>query len=547
MSKNISKLTGRKGLGDNLFEKIKKADADLAELGTHYHIGQSTVAGSQTFYDFLEREHTNKKAWVCNGTSCLCSGSPTEVKAKLESTLGENSVGSMTCLGHCYHADSFHYQGKNYSGGESIDSEPNTPAFNARLLGKTSILTDSQFISLESFAAALHTLIQTTASDLLSTINTSGLRGRGGAGFPTGLKWESCLQAKGETKYVICNADEGDPGAFSDRYLLEQQPLKVIFGMLAASWIAKAEEGVVYIRAEYPESVSVMQKAIIELKDNNLLGDNILGTDFSFNLVVIEGAGAYICGEEPALIASIEGRRPEVDVRPPFPTVEGLYKKPTILNNVETFAAIQRLLEMGGESFSGLGTTKSTGTKLVSLDAGFCHPGVVEVEMGTPLRKLIDEIAGCFKQPVKAIHIGGPLGGLVPLEHIDNLMLDYESFDDAGFLLGHAGMVCIPESFPMISYLQHLFKFTADESCGKCFPCRLGSVRGQEMITSAIEGEKLLNRTLLDDLLVTMRDGSLCALGGGLPLPIMNALKYFPEELNQYFEEDKSIPIKILS
>jgi NADH:ubiquinone oxidoreductase subunit F (NADH-binding) len=551
MSKNISKLSGRKGLSQNLFEQIKKADVNPHELSSQYHIGKSTLAASQTFYEFLDEAHTSRLAWVCTGTSCLCSGDPQEVKVHLESILGDNTVGSMTCLGHCYDADSFHYRGKSYSGGEKIDpeisSDTNGRILKSRQIGKTSILTDQRFSSTKEFAASTEALIKQPTLDTLETIKASGLRGRGGAGFPTGIKWESCMRAISETKYVVCNADEGDPGAFSDRYLLEQQPLRVIFGMMAAARITGAGEGVVYIRAEYPESVAIMQKTINDLMDENLLGPNILGSDFSFSVLVIEGAGAYICGEETALIASIEGRRPEVDVRPPFPTVEGLYKKPTVLNNVETFAAIAGILDIGAEVYSKLGTARSTGTKLVSLDAGFGSPGVVEIEMGMPLRQFIDEVADGFKQPIKAIHIGGPLGGLVPLNCIDDLCLDYESFDQAGFLLGHAGMVCIPETFPMIRYLEHLFQFTADESCGKCFPCRLGSIRGKEMFTAAINGEKLLNRSLLDDLLVTMRDGSLCALGGGLPLPVENTLKYFADELAAYFEEDRAIPVKALT
>lgn len=354
------------------------------------------------------------------------------------------------------------------------------------------------------------------------------------------------MNAEGETKYIVCNADEGDPGAFSDRYLMETQPLRVIYGMLVAGWLARAEEAVVYIRAEYPQSVARIRQTINRLKERELLGNNILGTGLAFDMIVIEGAGSYICGEETALIASIEGRRPEVDVRPPFPTVEGLYKKPTILNNVETFAAIQRILELGGETYAKLGSGRSTGTKLLSLDAGFNRPGIVEVEMGMPLRKLIDEVAAGFKQPVKAIHIGGPLGGLVPKSKFDKLKIDFESFAEAGFLLGHAGIVCIPATFPIIKYLQHLFEFTRDESCGKCFPCRLGSIRGYEMIAAAAGGEKLIDRTLFDDLLETMELASLCALGGGLPLPVKNALHYFADELKEYFWSSNTIPVRSL-
>lgn len=565
MSKNLSKLSGRKGLKENLFERVKSATSadNISNLADQYFVGQSSISGSRTFYDFLGREQQDKTARVCLGTSCMCSGDPSGIRKKLEAVLGEGAVGSAVCLGHCYHADSFQYLGNNYSGGQMIDkltsqsSGTQNPAlqknggqashatdFNARCLSDTCILTDQNFSTLEHFTSALQDLLNHSRIETLNAVKTSGLRGRGGAGFPVGIKWASCMETEGETRYIVCNADEGDPGAFSDRYLMEEQPLRVIFGMLVAAWIAGAKEGVVYIRAEYPQSVLTIRQTIGKLKSRKLLGDNILGTGLDFDLIVIEGAGSYICGEETALIASIEGRRPEVDVRPPFPTVEGLFKKPTILNNVETFAAIQRILELGGEKHSKLGSGRSTGTKLISLDAGFNQPGIVEVEMGMPLGKLIEEVAAGFKQPTKAIHIGGPLGGLVPESKFGELNIDFESFAEAGFLLGHASFVCIPASFPMIRYLEHLFEFTRDESCGKCFPCRLGSVRGFEMIAAAANGEKLMNRALLNDLLETMELGSLCALGGGLPLPIKNALQYFADELKDYFEFDTTIPVR---
>ncbi len=555
MSKNISKLSGRKGLQQNLFERIKQVDADRQELAGTYNLGKSTLYGSQTFYEFLDEEHRSKKAFVCQGSSCLCSGDQQSVVADLESALGEGQIGTMTCLGHCYAADSFHLDGRNYSGGQSrhlddingsADGEINQNIA-VNCLSETAFLTDPDFADYDDFAKALKNLVAHSREEVLETVKISGLRGRGGAGFPAGLKWESCMQINADDKYVICNADEGDPGAFSDRYLMEVQPLRVLFGMLVCGWITGAREGVVYIRAEYPESVRIVKDAISKLRQQNLLGNNILEGLVSFDIEVVEGAGAYICGEETALIASIEGRRAEVDVRPPFPTVSGLFKQPTIVNNVETFAAIQRILELGGEVFAGIGNGPSTGTKLISMDAGFNNPGIVEADMGTPLKQLVEEVASGFKRPTKAVHIGGPLGGLVPVSRINDLSLDFESFNREGFLLGHASFVCIPDSFPMIRYLEHLFEFTSDESCGKCFPCRLGSTRGKEMLSTAIKGERLIDRALLNDLLETMQEGSLCALGGGLPLPVKNALTYFEDELKEYFETDKNISVRDLS
>jgi NADH:ubiquinone oxidoreductase subunit F (NADH-binding) len=337
-------------------------------------------------------------------------------------------------------------------------------------------------------------------------------------------------------KYIVCNADEGDPGAYIDKYLMEKQPHSVLLGMMVAGWFAGAETGILYIRAEYPDSVRIVDEAIADLQRAGLLGRNILGSGFNFALKSIKGAGAYICGEETALLASIEGQRPEVRTRPPFPTIEGLFRKPTIVNNVETFSNIHAILTLGGKGYAKIGTPQSTGPKLISLDSHFVKPGIYEVAMGTPLQTVID-LAGGWKTKIKAIQVGGPLGGIVPVSHIAQLTVDFESFKKAGFLLGHAGVVSIPESFPMIEYIQHLFQFTSDESCGKCFPCRLGSTRGKELIAKAREDNSYkIDRTLINDLLDTMELTSLCALGGGVPLPIKNALEHFDGELRSYFK-----------
>ena len=293
--------------------------------------------------------------------------------------------------------------------------------------------------------------------------------------------------------------------------------------------------GVVYIRAEYPESVEIIEDAVRELLANGLLGDNILGSDFNFNFKVIMAQGSYICGEETALINSIEGQRPEVRVRPPYPAQQGLFNKPTVVNNVETLAAIHWILKNGGKAYADLGTEKSTGTKLISLDSYFNTPGICEVEMGTSLSHVVNDLGGGFKEPVKALHIGGPLGGLVPSFKIDDLNVDFESFSQNGFLLGHASVVSIPATFPIIKYLEHIFDFAAYESCGKCFPCRLGTFRGFEMIQKAINEDYKIDHNLFDDLLYTLETGSLCAHGGGIPLPVRNSLEYFKDELNPYF------------
>ena len=564
MSKNISHLSGRKGIEKNLFEKItqfseqnrtpSKAEIDI--IAKDYFVGPSTIHGTTTFYDFIKQENVDKKAFVCNGSACLCAGTQALVQDELEKHLAPEDIGHMTCLGRCHENSAFHYNGQNYSGkaidniseiltdstASSSTAKTNTQTFQTDsyrcgVIGDNALLT-TPLNNIDDIATLVKDYLHTPAEKLLEEIKTSSLRGRGGAGFPTGFKWESCRNVEGDEKYIVCNADEGDPGAYSDRYIMEQQPYRMLLGMIVAGYIAGAQTGIVYIRAEYPESIAKVDLAINALISADLLGDNIQNSDFSFRVKIIKGAGAYICGEETALLASIEGRRPEVNIRPPFPTIEGLFSKPTILNNVETFAAIPAILKMGGKAFSAIGNGRSTGTKLVSLDGFFNNPGVYEVPMGTPLRDVFNKLGGGLKEKIKAFHIGGPLGGLVPASKIDDLTVDFESFSEQGFLLGHASVICLPENFPIIDYIEHLFQFTADESCGKCFPCRLGATRGKEMLQRATNGEEKLNHELLTDLLETMSIGSLCALGGGLPLPINNALQYFSDELKPYFKNE---------
>jgi NADH-quinone oxidoreductase subunit F len=390
-------------------------------------------------------------------------------------------------------------------------------------------------IQADNIAPLVKQLVDSDKEQLLKEIKESGLRGRGGAGFPIGMKLQYCKLEKSDTKFIICNGDEGDPGAFSDRYLLEEKPFAVLLGMMIAGQVIGAQWGVIYIRAEYPESVKIIEESIRKMGDAGLLGKNILGSTFHFHFKVIKAQGSYICGEETALINSIEGQRPEVRIRPPYPAQQGLFNKPTVVNNVETLAVLPYILEHGGKAYASLGTEKSNGTKLVSLDSHFNHPGICEVEMGTPLRKVINEFGQGFRKEVKALHIGGPLGGMVPIQKIDDLTVDFESFDRQGFLLGHASIVSIPKDYPMIQYLEHLFEFAADESCGKCFPCRLGTRRAQEMIEKSRTSKFKIDGKLFDDLLHTLETGSLCAHGGGIPLPVRNALQYFKNELTTYF------------
>ncbi len=552
MSKNLSHLSFRQGVEKNLFERmVDAAEADgtaetagvVRPLGEESLFGDAVTLGAVSFYDFLKKENAGKKVFVCNGSACLCAGTQEGLHERLGAHFQEEEIGHICCLGRCHQGGAFQFEGKNYSGltageierlaatgqGDAEDRYAVVSALEQPLL-------TAEFPGIEAYYAPFVELIARGDREAFGAeLKDSGLRGRGGAGFPLHFKWSSCRASEGEHKYIVCNADEGDPGAYIDKYLMEKQPHSVLLGMMAAGWFAGAEVGVLYIRAEYPDSVRIIDEAIEDLRAAGLLGKNIRGSGFDFRFKTIKGAGAYICGEETALLASIEGQRPEVRVRPPFPTVEGLFRRPTIVNNVETFANLRAILTLGGKGYARIGTPQSTGPKLLSLDSHFARPGIYEVAMGTPLQAVFD-LAGGFKTAIKAVQIGGPLGGIVPVSHIGQLTVDFESFKNAGFLLGHAGVVSLPETLPMIAYIQHLFQFTADESCGKCFPCRLGSTRGKELIAKARgDSSYKIDRELINDLLDTMEQTSLCALGGGVPLPIKNALRHFDGELRGYF------------
>jgi len=544
MSKNLSDLSFRKGLENNLFDKLGKASKqdgtptveDLDQLAKEFLVGKANTYGTASFYDFMKPENKGKKVYVCNGTACVCSGKQEKIKTELSQHFNENEIGHMTCLGRCHENGAFHFDGKNYSM-QDVSSVikgngSNQDTYN---VSATKELLTKEYEGLETHYSIFKDVLKTDSGDVLNEIKKANIRGRGGAGFPMGLKLESCRNTESDTKFIICNADEGDPGAYSDRYLLEQRSHSVLFGMLVAGYVTGASWGVIYLRAEYPEASGILQEAIDELRNHKYIGEHIFDSDFNFDFKIIHAQGAYICGEETALINSIEGQRPEVRTRPPYPTQQGLFNKPTIVNNVETLAGLHQIIAKGGENYAQLGTEKSKGTKLVCLDSFFKNPGIYEVEMGTALSVVINELGGGFKEPIKAMQIGGPLGGIVPVEKIDKLSIDFESFANEGFLLGHASIVCIPETFPMMDFLEHLMDFAQYESCGKCFPCRLGTKRAHELLKKANHTNYKIDAELFSDLMTTLQQGSLCAHGGGIPLPIQNALEYFNEELKGYF------------
>lgn len=537
-NKNIRALSYRKELDDNLFEKIAKlakkkaSQEEFHELAERFMIDDSVVLGTASFYDFLKPENQNKTVHVCNGTACLVAGTQKKLSENLENFMDPDKIGQAPCLGHCHHNNAFMYDDKTYSVNNTVQLKKvlSTKEYQDHVYhvdcNTTPILT-LKIDNLSNFYN-LKERFKNEAAKVIDALKVSNLRGRGGAGFPFYFKLDAVLKEKSDQKYIVCNADEGDPGAYSDMYLMEHHPHKVLFGMLMTGLTVGADTGVLYIRGEYPDSIRKVNTAIEDLKKLDLLN--------GFRFKIIRGQGAYICGEETALLNSIEGLRPEVRVRPPYPAQYGLFGKPTVLSNVETFANVHWILKNGGSAYADLGCGKSTGTKLVSLDSFFNRPGMYEIEMGTPLKTVFEKYGKGFKKDVKAVQIGGPLGGIVPMHKINDLTLDFESFAAQGFLLGHASVVSIPQSFPMVQFLEHLLEFTADESCGKCYPCRIGSHRGFEMLKKAQQENYKIDRQLFDDLIETLEIGSLCALGGGIPLPIKNALQYFNDELKTYFE-----------
>ena len=400
--------------------------------------------------------------------------------------------------------------------------------------GITDPVSIADYVRLGGFQG-LKKALSMTGSAIVAEVTESGLRGRGGAGFPTGLKWKTVHDALADQKYVCCNADEGDSGTFADRMVMEGDPLMLIEGMTIAGLAVGATRGYVYIRSEYPDAIATMKEAIAAAVSAGWLGANIQGTDKSFHLEVRRGAGAYICGEETAMLESIEGKRGMVRFKPPIPALEGLFGKPTVINNVLSFAAVPFILAEGGAAYKNYGMGRSRGTLPFQLAGNIRQGGLVEKAFGVTLRELIETYGGgtFTGRPVKAVQVGGPLGAYVPASQLD-MPMDYETFANAQAMVGHGGIVVFDDSVDMAQQARFAMEFCAVESCGKCTPCRIGSTRGVEVIDKIIAGQdREENFILLDDLCQTMTDGSLCAMGGLTPMPVMSALKHFPEDFDK--------------
>lgn len=400
--------------------------------------------------------------------------------------------------------------------------------------GLTEPLSVEQYQAHGGFAG-LKKALSLSGQEIVKEVTDSGLRGRGGAGFPAGIKWKTVHDAVADQKYVCCNADEGDSGTFADRMVMEGDPLMLIEGMTIAGIASGATRGFIYIRSEYPHAIETMKAAIAAAVAANFLGPNIQGTDKSFTLEVRRGAGAYICGEETAMLESLEGKRGMVRAKPPIPALEGLFGKPTIINNVLTFAAVPFILANGSKAYADHGMGRSRGTLPFQLAGNIMRGGLVEKAFGVTLGQLVNDFGGGTHSglAVRAIQVGGPLGAYVPASQLD-MPMDYETFAAAGAMVGHGGIVVFDESVDMAAQARFAMEFCAVESCGKCTPCRIGSTRGMEVIDRIVaDQDRARNITLLEDLCQTMTDGSLCAMGGLTPMPVMSALKHFPEHFKR--------------
>ena len=398
-----------------------------------------------------------------------------------------------------------------------------------------------EYIGCDGYEALGKVLTTMTPDEVIETILDSGLRGRGGGGFPTGLKWKLAKGNDADQKYVCCNADEGDPGAFMDRSILEGDPHVVLEAMAIAGYAIGATQGYIYIRAEYPIAVDRLNVAIKQAREYGLLGKNIFGTDFSFDIELRLGAGAFVCGEETALMTSIEGHRGEPRPRPPFPAVKGLFGKPTILNNVETYANIPRIILLGADWFKSIGTEKSKGTKVFALGGKIKNTGLVEIPMGTTLREVVEEIGGGIPngKTFKAAQTGGPSGGCIPASLIDT-PIDYDNLIAIGSMMGSGGLIVMDEDTCMVDIAKFFLEFTVDESCGKCTPCRIGTKRLLEMLDKITKGQATLEDIdKMEELCYYIKDNSLCGLGQTAPNPVLSTLKYFRDEYVSHVVDKK--------
>jgi len=488
-----------------------------------------------------EKTISRARIFIGMGTCGIAAGASdvTEtVRAELESRNLDTEIVSVGCIGSCANEPLLDIQ---LPGKSRVTYTKVTPKMVPRIIDehlvKEQIIKRWVFAQLTNGTGAAEEGLTTYDED---EMKDSGLRGRGGAGFLTGVKWEFCMRARGYPKYIICNADEGDPGAFMDRSILEGDPHAIIEGMAIAAYAIGAPEGYIYCRAEYPLAIEHLKKAITQAHEYGLLGENILGSDFSFQLKVKEGAGAFVCGEETALIASIEGKRGEPRPRPPYPAVSGLWGKPSNVNNVKSYAITPQIMLNGADWFSSIGTPRSTGTAVFALTGNIKNTGLIEVPMGITLREIIYDIGGGIpnKKHFKAVQTGGPLGGCLPIDALDT-PVDFDSLTEAGATMGSGGMIVVDQDTCMVEFARYFLTFASAESCGKCVPCRIGGQRLLEVLTRVTNGQGVIeDLDEIDYISNYMGEGSLCALGQLTPGPVMASLRFFREEYEAHIKEN---------
>ena len=521
---------------------------------------------------------------VCTGTGCVSSGSR-KVIAKLEEELKANGLDKEVkivetgCQGFCeqgplviiYPEGTFYTHVQEADVPEIVSEHLIKGRIVNRLLFKEPLTSQSvpdyadidfykkqhrlvlkncghinpdsleEYIGADGYEGLAKVLLTMTPEQVVEEMKKTGLRGRGGGGFPTGMKWGFCQKSPGPKKYIICNADEGDPGAFMDRSLLEGDPHAILEGMIIGAYAIGADEGYIYCRAEYPLAIKRLKQAIAQAEEAGLLGENILGTDFNCTIHIKEGAGAFVCGEETALMASIEGKRGMPRPRPPFPAIKGLWEKPSNINNVETFANIPYIFRVGAEEYAKLGTEKSKGTKVFALTGKINNTGLAEVPMGITMREIIFEIGGGILggKKFKAVQIGGPSGGCIPEQLLDT-PIDYDSLIAAGAMMGSGGLVVMDEETCMVDVAKFFLNFTQSESCGKCTPCREGTKRMLEMLEKITDGKgEEGDIEKLEKLAASVKAGALCALGQTAPNPILSTLRYFRDEYEAHIKEKR--------
>jgi bidirectional [NiFe] hydrogenase diaphorase subunit len=528
-------------------------------------------------HEIKQKELASRKKYVlrcCMAAGCVSSASEA-VKEQLDHAVQEaglaeevevRGVGCMKlcCQGPLVQSDHDGVLYENVEPGQAASiigalkggtadaqkGDPNSPFFKQQhsiVLANSGIVDPERlesYIAADGYVALHSVLTEMTPNDVVEQIVTSGLRGRGGAGFPTGLKWGTVAKSPGTRKYVICNADEGDPGAFMDRSVLESDPHSVLEGMAIAAYAVGADQGFIYVRAEYPLAIKRLQNAIRQAKQLGLLGSGVFESPFNFNLDIRIGAGAFVCGEETALMMSVEGRRGTPRPRPPFPAESGLWGCPTLINNVETFANVAAILRNGAAWFAGIGTEKSKGTKVFALAGKIKNTGLIEVPMGTPLRKIVEEMGGGAPDggQIKAVQTGGPSGGCIPADALDT-PVDYESLGKLGSIMGSGGMIVMDNATNMVEIARFFMEFCMDESCGKCVPCRAGTVQMYHLLNKIIE-KRATARDLgkLEELCDMVKNTSLCGLGQTAPNPTLSTLRFFRKEYEELLQPDAHGP-----